>query len=115
MDGAIYPCHRFNKFTDQRDWREKEVCIGHVDHGITNPEFRQKFINYQPIGCSGCEFFYSTPCHGGCYAVNFDLAGSIEKAPEALCRYVKMQKAVSEYYKKLKVFLVGFGSPKFKD
>ena len=99
VDGAIYPCHRFNKFTDHRDWQEKEVCIGHVDHGITNPEFRQKFVDFKPIGCEKCDFFFSTPCHGGCYAVNFDLTGDIQKAPEALCRYVKMQKAVSEYYK----------------
>lgn len=31
--------------------------------------------------------------------MNFDFTGSIQRAPEALCRYVKMQKAVSEYYK----------------
>jgi uncharacterized protein len=99
VDGAIYPCHRFNKFTDKRDWREKEVCIGHVDHGITNFELRNKFIDWHPVGCDGCEFFNSTPCHGGCYAVNFDLTGDLQKPHQDLCRYVKMQKAVSEYYK----------------
>lgn len=99
VDGAIYPCHRFNKFTDKRDWKEKEVCIGHVDHGITNPEFKSKFIDYQPMGCGECSFYSTTPCHGGCYAVNHDLTGSIQTPPKDLCRYVEMQKSVSEYYK----------------
>ena len=99
IDGSIYPCHRFNKFNDERYWKDKEVCIGHVDYGITNPKFRDTFINYHPFACGDCEFSNSTPCHGGCYAVNFDLTGDIRKAPESLCRYVKMQKAVSEYYK----------------
>lgn len=98
-DGAIYPCHRFNKFTDERDWKEKEVCIGHVDYGITNPKFRELFIDWHPIGCENCNFSMTTPCHGGCYAVNFDLTGDIQKPHEDLCRYVAMQKAVSEYYK----------------
>lgn len=99
IDGAIYPCHRFNKFTDTRDWKEKEVCIGHVDYGITNPEFRQKFIDFEPLNCEGCGFFLTTPCHGGCYAVNYDLTKNIQTAPPQLCRYVKMQKSVSEYYR----------------
>ena len=66
-DGAIYPCHRFNKFTDQRNWKEKEVCIGHVDYGITNSKFREMFIDWHPIGCDTCNFAYTTPCHGGCF------------------------------------------------
>ncbi len=100
VDGAIYPCHRFNKFSDTRSWKDKEVCIGHVDHGITRPEFRQKFTDFSPLsGCESCELFLSTPCHGGCYAVNFDFNQDIQKAPKDLCRYVKMQKIVSEYYK----------------
>ena len=99
VDGAIYPCHRFNKFNDKRNWREKEVCIGHLDYGIVRPEFREKFINYEPLGCKDCNFFYNTPCHGGCYAVNFDLTENIQTASKDVCRYVKIQKAVSEYYR----------------
>ena len=99
IDGAIYPCHRFNKFSDKRNWREKEVCIGHLDHGITREDVREKFINYQPLNCGSCDFYYNTPCHGGCYAVNFDMTGDIHTAPKDLCRYVKLQKAVSTYYK----------------
>lgn len=99
VDGSIEPCHRFRKFTDETPWQDRPMCIGHVDFGITRPEVRQKFIEFQPKGCDGCGFFNSTPCHGGCYAVNFDLTGDIQTAPDMLCKYVRMQKAVSEYYK----------------
>lgn len=99
IDGAIYPCHRFNKFNDNRPWQEKEVCIGHIDYGITRPEFRQKFIEFHPTNCGNCAYFNNTPCHGGCYAINYDFTGDINTAPDVLCRYVKLQKKVSEYYK----------------
>ena len=97
-DGSIYPCHRFIKFSDTRDWREKEVCIGHVDFGITNTEFKEKFEYWMPIGCKKCDHNYTTPCHGGCYAINYDLTNNIETAPDKLCRYVDMQVRVSNYY-----------------
>lgn len=98
IDGAIFPCHRFNKFNSNRPWQEKEVCIGHIDHGITKPEFRQIFIdaNHQ---CGQCTFLESTPCHGGCPAVNFDLTGDPMLPYMGLCKYVEKQKKISEYYK----------------
>jgi uncharacterized protein len=99
IDGAIYPCHRFNKFNDERPWHEKEVCIGHIDHGITRPDFREKFLNYDPM-CGGCARILDTPCHGGCYAVNFDFTGDIALPYIGICKYVDMQKRVSEYYLK---------------
>ena len=98
IDGAIYPCHRFNKFDDTRPWQEKEVCIGHVDHGITRPEFRDQFIDFKPQ-CGGCPRLKDTPCHGGCYAVNWDFNKDIMKPHEGVCRYVQMQQRVSAYYK----------------
>ena len=99
-DGAIYPCHRFIKFNDDRDWREKETCFGHVDCGITRPEFRKLFIDFfNPESCKDCESFTGTPCHGGCYALNYDLMGDVRKHPDKECEYVSMQKKVSEYYK----------------
>lgn len=98
IDGAIYPCHRFNKFDDNRPWQDKEVCIGHIDHGITRPEFREKFIDFSPQ-CGSCIFKDKTPCHGGCYGINYDFTGDIELPYIGLCRYVQMQKSVSEYYK----------------
>lgn len=98
-DGSIWPCHRFNKFGDLRPWQEKEMCIGHVDYGITRPKIREMFMDsWNPQGCNGCDFFNNTPCHGGCYALNYDLEGSINKAHSGICRYVKMQKKVSMYY-----------------
>lgn len=102
VDGGIYPCHRFIKF-DGKGWQEKEICIGHVAKGILKPRLREEFIYFQPIRCKRCDHWYSTPCHGGCYAVNYDLNGSIEKP--ATCRYIDMQAKVSKYYMKK----VGFG------
>jgi radical SAM protein with 4Fe4S-binding SPASM domain len=98
IDGAIYPCHRFNKFNDNRPWQEKEVCIGHVEVGITNPDFRKNFIDFAPE-CGKCPRLQDTPCHGGCYAVNFDFTGSISTPYNGICIYTDMQKKVSEYYK----------------
>jgi radical SAM protein with 4Fe4S-binding SPASM domain len=99
IDGAIYPCHRFNKFDDNRDWQNKEVCIGHIDHGITNLDFRDQFINWKPQNCGNCERFKDTPCHGGCYAVNYDFTKDIRIAHKGLCQYTQKQKNVSEYYR----------------
>ncbi len=97
-DGSIWPCHRFNKFNDQRPWQEKETCMGHVDVGITKPEWRQKFIDFYPE-CGDCERLKDTPCHGGCYGVNFDFNGAINIPYKGLCKYTEKQKIVSNYYK----------------
>lgn len=99
QDGAIYPCHRFSKFSDTRDWHLKPMVIGHIDYGITDSNLRSQFINFLPA--SGCQWkgcYESTPCHGGCYAVNYDLTGDIHTAPPEVCRYVEMQQKVSKYY-----------------
>jgi len=99
-DGSIWPCHRFIKFEDTRHWSEKEWCFGHVEHGITKPEVREKFDNFK-ADCTGCECYVETPCHGGCYATNIDLGGSLTKADPRICAYVKMQVAVSAKYKEV--------------
>jgi len=99
VDGAIYPCHRFIKFPDQRHWSKKPVCIGHVDYGITNPVFRDEFIDFRPSNCDRCKFDKLTPCHGGCYAVNYDLTGDIRTPPQSLCDYTAMQSEVSRSYR----------------
>jgi len=99
IDGAIYPCHRYNKFSDNRPWQEKEVCIGHVEHGITRPEFRQIFIDGDHSLCGKCPRLEDTPCHGSCPAVNYDFTGNPMKPHLGACRYVEMQKRVSKYYK----------------
>ena len=102
IDGGIYPCHRFCKFNDPRPWHEREVAIGHVVAGITNPDFRDGFIRWK-AGCEGSKnaskCWTSSPCHGGCYAVNYDLTGDIHTPAPSICLYVAMQMRVSEYYK----------------
>jgi uncharacterized protein len=99
IDGSIYPCHRFNKFNDDRPWQEKEVCIGHIDHGITRPEFRKYFVDWDHK-CGSCARLYDTPCHGGCYATRFDLTGNRMDVPcKEICTYVEVQRRVSQYYK----------------
>ena len=97
-DGSIWPCHRFIKFTDLQPWQEKEMCIGHVKEGITRPEIRQQFINFNPE-CGDCKYASCTPCHGGCYGINFDLTGKINTPYPGLCKYVAMQHEVSMYFK----------------
>jgi len=97
-DGSIWPCHRFIKFIDQQPWQEKEMCIGHVELGITRPEIRQQFIDFNPK-CGDCEYSKNTPCHGGCFGINYDLVGKINTPYPGLCKYVEMQHKVSMYFK----------------
>ena len=99
VDGAIYPCHRFNKFNDKRPWQEKEVCIGHVYAGITRPDFVKQFTEWNP-NCGSCQRQKDTPCHGGCYAARYDLMNqSLDNPFPGLCAYTEVQKRVSAYYK----------------
>jgi uncharacterized protein len=94
IDGGIYPCHRFCKF-DGKSWKEKETCIGHVDLGIINLEFIDRFINFKT--CEGCEFANTTPCCGGCPATNYDLTGDINTPTDKNCRWIKVQTKISRY------------------
>ena len=34
VDGALYPCHRFDDFEEQGDWRKKQWAIGHIEEGV---------------------------------------------------------------------------------
>jgi uncharacterized protein len=89
IDGSIYPCHRFHKFNDDRPWYEKEVCIGHIDHGILNQLWRENFIKWDsnvdlPESCKSCTAF-QVSCNGGCWATNWDLSGNLGISPEVAC------------------------------
>lgn len=89
VDGAIYPCHRFNKFDDPRPWYEREVCMGHVEYGILNQEWRRNFTEWNadkdmPESCHGCKA-YKMSCVGSCWATNYDLNGSLRKVPHSVC------------------------------
>jgi len=107
VDGSIWPCHRFIKFNTSSPGLTNEMCIGHVDVGITQPQLRQQFIDFKPQ-CNDCEYLKNTPCHGGCYGINFDLTGRIDTPYPSLCKYVKMQYEVSLHLKEK----VGEDAPK---
>jgi radical SAM protein with 4Fe4S-binding SPASM domain len=93
-DGSLWPCHRFIKFGDNRPWWEKEMVIGHVDKGIINHKLRRQFIDFKPE-CGDCKYYDTTPCHGGCFGINFDLTGKINIPYPDLCKYVAMQNEIS--------------------
>ena len=99
IDGSIHPCHRFIKFEDTRSWQEKEWCIGHIDHGITKQEVRDKILLFNPEKCQNKECYTKSPCHGACYAANVDFNGDINPSNISTCKYVEMQMEVSKYYK----------------
>lgn len=96
-EGFIFTCHRAEKFNDPRPYLERELCIGDIFNGIVKPEVRQKFIDYNPK-CRQSECFKDSPCHGGCYSVNFDMTGQVDGIYEGICKYTAMQKRVSAYY-----------------
>ncbi len=83
VDGSIYICHRFSKFTDDRPWQEKENCIGHVDIGITRPEVRKSLQN--------------EPQKQGCPAVNFDICKNMKEIPINVRFYDMMMKKLRNY------------------
>lgn len=108
-DGAIYPCHRFNKFDDPRPWYEREVCIGHIDYGILNQEFRENFIKWDIYkdmkeSCKECPAFEQF-CNGGCWASNWDLEGALNGTPIASCETtlanIKVAKKLIEEFPEL--------------
>lgn len=88
-DGSIYPCHRFHKFNDDREWYEKEYCLGHIDYGILNQEWRENFIKWDsdrdlPSKCKSCPS-WKVNCNGGCWATNWDLNDTLSHSPEVFC------------------------------
>lgn len=91
-DGSIYPCHRFNKFNDPRPWYEREVCLGHIDYGILNHEFRDNFVNWDTSkhmssACQECEELNKS-CNGGCWATNWDITGDLGGLVPIECQVV---------------------------
>lgn len=106
VDGSIYPCHRFNKFDDSRPWYEREVCIGHINYGILNQPWRENFTKWDNVGsacddCKKCEAM-GIACTGGCWATNWDLAGTLSAPIEPSCTSVKLNmKLAAELDKKL--------------
>lgn len=92
VDGYIYPCHRFHKYGDEFEERNRKVRIGSIWEGFY-PE-RQKYLDYPVIRrhqCSdGKKCHIYRFCAGGCYAVAFDLTGSIFRFSDVVCRHQKL-------------------------
>lgn len=89
IDGSLWPCHRFQKMDDARPWYEKETCLGNIEYGILNHDWREKFIKWDatkdlPESCHKCEAYLLT-CSGGCWATNYDINGDIRLVPHQSC------------------------------
>jgi len=107
IDGFMYPCHRFNKHSQIlcKDRMKHEVpIIASIYKGWVNRPFRREFWNFKddpPKKCLECPIFMKSICRGGCYAVNWDLTGSIKTPLDALCRFSKKQHEIGLLYNKM--------------
>lgn len=108
IDGYMFPCHRFNKHGITTEERSKLPTIIARPKGNSfeycNLEWRKEFINWHknvPKQCLECDIFDNSVCNGGCYAVNWDLTGSLYKQPKSLCNYNKVQHEAGIKYRKL--------------
>lgn len=86
VDGTITPCHRFRKYGSQYDEWNRKICIGNVKKGFF--PLRQIFIDFPYVRqkqCKDCKAY--TLCKGGCYAINYEMSGSIFGIVDKLCTY----------------------------
>lgn len=101
VEGAIYPCHRFNKHnTLDKEWHEKEQCVGSIFEGITNTEFLNQLstsvvpqVDFDKKSilphCNNCIVDFS--CLGGCYAVKYDYNKTLSNTvDDRICRIKKL-------------------------
>jgi uncharacterized protein len=99
-DGSIFSCHRFCKFDDPRPWYERELCLGHIDYGILNQQWRERFLNWKveeiKNDCTGCRA-KGISCTGGCWATNYDLNGDIAKISDMNCELSRIVLEQGEY------------------
>lgn len=88
-EGALYPCHRFHKFSDTRPWQEQEFCLGHISEGILKESLREQFYDYaehfKTDACSSCPL--EPTCTGHCYASALDNLGDIHAFREEFCKW----------------------------
>jgi len=108
VDGFMFPCHRFNKHGITTKERSKSALIIARPKGNSfeycNKEWRKQFIEWKdnvPKQCKNCSIFGTSVCNGGCYAVNWDLTGSLIKQPKSVCDYNKIQHEAGLKYAKL--------------
>jgi uncharacterized protein len=98
IDGFMFPCHRFNKHGLTTFERANLPTIIARPKGDSfeycNKNWRSEFINWKynvPQQCMDCDIFDKSVCNGGCYAVNWDLTGSLYKQADSVCNYNKVQ------------------------
>ena len=108
VDGYLFPCHRFNKHGQSSEDRYNSPLIMARPKGDSfewvNQKWRERFINFvqeAPSRCAGCEIYRKSGCMGGCYAVNFDLTGEIDRASDKECRYQHIQREAGVELKKM--------------
>lgn len=108
VDGFLFPCHRFNKHgltTEQRAVLPTIIARPKGDSfEWCNFDWRKQFVEFKDNPseeCLACDLFGHSVCHGGCYAVNFDMTGDIHKAPKSECDYNRIQHETGVKYKKL--------------
>lgn len=108
VDGFMFPCHRFNKHGLTTFERSNLPTIIARPKGDSfeycNKEWRSEFINWKynvPQQCLECDIFDNSVCNGGCYAINWDLTGSLYKQAKSVCSYNKIQHKLGIKFKKL--------------
>lgn len=108
IDGFMFPCHRFNKHGISTKERSKLSTIIARPKGDSfeycNKEWRNEFINWKnnvPRQCVDCNIFDKSVCNGGCYAINWDLTGSLYKQSDSICNYNKVQHEAGVKFKEL--------------
>ena len=106
IDGFMFPCHRFNKHGLSTEERAKLPTIIARPKGDSfewcNLEWRQQFTEWKnnvPKQCVECDIFDKSVCNGGCYAVNWDLTGSLYKQSKSVCDYGRVQHEAGMKYK----------------
>jgi len=106
IEGIQFPCHRFNKHgrTKKEKMQSKEA-IGYIDNNGTfhklNEVFSNEFLNFTQNTskhCEECDIFSSSQCHGGCYALNYDMTKDIHGKVDAECRFSHIQKKYGDLY-----------------
>ena len=108
IDGFMFPCHRFNKHGLSTFERSNLPTIIARPKGdsfeYVNKDWRNEFINWKnnvPSQCIECDIFSTSVCNGGCYAVNWDLTGSLYKQAKSVCDYNRIQHEAGVKFKEL--------------
>jgi radical SAM protein with 4Fe4S-binding SPASM domain len=107
VDGFMFPCHRFNKHGITTAERAKLPTIiarpeGDSFEYVNNKWRMDNFAHYHkhPSGMclNECKIYLKGGCKGGCYAVNYDLTGSVYEPPKPLCDIAHILNDVGIYY-----------------